>query len=275
MHLGNICVRWKPSSTDPPQKKPVTSSKKLGFTDIETTIIDYTLSRALMCASEDEVKTTLLDVPPLSPETAFFDLSKDPSIFQGDATEEYQYEIYRSMRSAVLLDDPSTPILEPKKLVRSRKKTTKTGPEPPKESETQAWERHTPLTNLVWLHFVLHEMVKQLPINTKTVFVDSIDETYEHFGSAIGLRSKLHALESMLELKALRKDVRTVNSARQLVEWAGGEGWLDEDDVVGSNAVPGELENAEEKKKAKHNRRRKARGREKAARVSELSLIDG
>jgi len=268
-------VRWKPSSTETPQGKPVTSSKKLGFTDIETTIIDYTLSRALMSSSEDEVKTTLPDVPTPSPETAFFDLSKDPSIFQGDATEEYQYEIYRSMRSAVLLDDPSTPIPEPKKLVRSRKKTTKTETEPPKESETKTWERHTPLTNLVWLHFVLHEMVKQLPINTKTAFADSIDEPHEHFGSIIGLRSKLRVLESMLELKALRKDVRTVNSARQLVEWAGGEGWLDETDVVGSNAVPGEPENVEGKKKAKHNRRKKARGRGEVTGVSELSLTDG
>jgi len=268
-------VRWKPTSSKIPSKEPVINTKKLGFTGIETTIIDYTLSRALMSSSEEGI-ATVPDVPTSSPETAFFDLSKDPSIFQGDAIEEYQYEIYRSMRSAVLLDDPSAPIPVPKKPVKSRKKTTtRKVAEPPKEeSETQLWERHTPLTNLVWLHFILHEMTKQLPLNTKTTFADSTDETHECSGSAMGLRSKLRILEGMLELRALRKEIRTVSSARQLVEWAVGEGWLDGADVVGSNAVPDDLEIAQEKNKAKRSKRKKSGGLGKVVEVSEVSATD-
>jgi len=269
-------VRWKPTSSKNPLEEPVITSKKLGFTDIETTIIDYTLSRALMSSSEEGI-ATLPDIPTSSPETAFFDLSKDPSIFQGDATEEYQYEIYRSMRSAVLLDDPSAPIPEQKKprKSRSKKTTTRKVPESPKEeSETQLWERHTPLTNLVWLHFILHEMTKQLSVNTKTMFADSDDETHECSGSAIGLRSKLRVLEDMLELRALRKEIRTVSSARQLVEWAVSEEWLDETDVMGLNAVPDDLEIAEEKKKAKRSKRKQAGGLGKVVEVSQVSATD-
>lgn len=82
LHMGNICVskrQWSLDEIDP--------RKNLGFTGIETTLIDYTISRA--------------EISPGTEDVAFLDLENDLSLFEGDAAEEYQYEIYRYMRAAM------------------------------------------------------------------------------------------------------------------------------------------------------------------------------
>lgn len=83
LHLGNICVTQtrEDDSFESPRVQNV--DRKLGFTGLETTIIDYTLSRAEV-ASNTRVE----------PEVVYIDLAKE-EIFDGDASENYQYEIYR------------------------------------------------------------------------------------------------------------------------------------------------------------------------------------
>lgn len=94
LHMGNICVsiRDRPlSSHYQCDYACIDANKTLGFTGIETTLIDYTISRAELTRNngggEDDV--------------AFLDLEKDVALFEGDAEEEYQYEIYRYMRAAM------------------------------------------------------------------------------------------------------------------------------------------------------------------------------
>lgn len=212
----------------------------------------------------EQVKNVLaIEYPSQTQETAFFDLSKDAAIFQGDASAEYQYEIYRSMRSAVLLDDPSASTPEPSKQKSSKnRKKVRACADP--TNEKQLWERYSPLTNLVWLHFVLHEMAKQLPVNTRTLFTAEAvpsDGAPDNKTAVVGLRSKLRTLQDMLELKALSKDVRTVASAKELVEWAVGQGWLDEKDVVSiGTAGDGDEEEVCEVAKGKSTSRRRGGG---------------
>ncbi|KAK0891353.1 hypothetical protein LTR02_014086 [Friedmanniomyces endolithicus] len=113
LHLGNICVRHRePSSSSLPRtsatratgRRPAATTtidikKKLGFTDFETTIIDYTISRCLL--SPGGTSKAAADI-------AYHDLALDSYLFQGDSTEEYQYDIYRYMRGAVYASDPRT-----------------------------------------------------------------------------------------------------------------------------------------------------------------------
>lgn len=127
LHMGNICVRSSRPADDLKQamvKDPL--RRKLRFTSLETTVIDYTLSRADMVST---VARQLSSVSAISnstssskPDTheidvAYLDLNKDPALFEGDASQEYQYEIYRYMRGAALFNNPlqweATPVSEP------------------------------------------------------------------------------------------------------------------------------------------------------------------
>ena len=101
LHMGNICVskRNRLSSNhvggDPGHIDP---TLKLGFTGIETTLIDYTISRAEIAQGRGDDDG----------DVAFLDLEKDLSIFRGDAEVEYQYEIYRYMRAAMQVQPTHT-----------------------------------------------------------------------------------------------------------------------------------------------------------------------
>ncbi len=111
LHLGNICIRsaahpvvrsLSPDTTcsSPTEltTRALDPNRRLGFTDLETTIIDYTLSRANMrckpSASRDGTeRAEEEDVDEDS--VAFLDLEADPDLFRGDGDEDYQYDIYR------------------------------------------------------------------------------------------------------------------------------------------------------------------------------------
>jgi serine/threonine-protein kinase haspin len=73
------------------------------FSGLETTVIDYTLSRADIVSRKAEAIAEQEDE---DVEVAYLDLNKDPALFQGDASEEYQYNIYRYMRGAALFGGP-------------------------------------------------------------------------------------------------------------------------------------------------------------------------
>lgn len=201
LHLGNICVRSSPSR-DPAM---LDVKKKLGFTGFETTIIDYTISRASMDTEDPDG------------DIAYMDLSKDSSLFEGEATSEYQYEIYRMMRSMMCLDNPLADI---------EKRAAEA------ESSGRTWKGYHPQTNLVWLHFVLHKLLEQVewpsvskePSRTKQV-------QKARWKRENDLEHVLLKVQSLLDPAEL--PASGLGSAGDLVALALGEGWLDVEDVVG------------------------------------------
>lgn len=212
LHLGNICVRSAESPGDVLQTNvhdPI--RRKLHFTALETTVIDYTLSRADMvipgtrrssstsCISNSTSgsRSILGDT-----DVAYLDLNKDPALFEGDASEEYQYEIYRYMRGAALFSNPlqsapsppstnlpSTPRRSPRKNThirfgdsddedqkpssprRSPRKHTASPSEQLSNGENgdeDVWKAFHPKTNLVWAHFLLHKLLQHMDYHHTT-----------------------------------------------------------------------------------------------------------
>lgn len=235
LHMGNICIR--PADASRPIATPATVrhvARNLGFTGLETTIIDYTLSRAQLTHPQ-------LSPDPEEREIAFLDLEEDPAVFEGDAEEEYQYEIYRYMRGAMYLDDPLADVDERWEEVEERGRT---------------WVGFHPQTNVVWLHFILHEMMKQMvPVEKdakkkkkgggkeakskkKAVVPDADDEEEEEKAAfeelLAGKRKKLEKVLKKLQklLDPERFEKSGLRSAKDLVALALEETWLDEEDVV-------------------------------------------
>ncbi|KAB8437390.1 hypothetical protein FH972_025069 [Carpinus fangiana] len=243
LHLGNVCVKWDETGTTSSEDINATpldlGKKKLGYTGLETTIIDYTLSRAEMTDSSLHEYTEpaspspqhpTLSVAPNAPDedpdtsVAYLDLALDPSLFQGDAELEYQYEIYRCMRAAAYYSDPlaSWP---PKSKTKSKKASA---------ADAAIWRSSHPLTNLVWLHYVLHKLCEGVvawPSAKPRMYAAKVVQRH-----AVSVEEKLSVLCSILELENMNRGPGGVQdglgSARDLVAWAVLEGWLDEDDVI-------------------------------------------
>lgn len=231
LHLGNICVRWPspdPLTCETGCSTPALSGRKLGFTGLETTIIDYTLSRA--------------DMPDgLSP--AFLDLARDASLFEGDGSVEYQYDMYRYMRAAVLYNDPLAPD-DSSPMSSSETSSKKSRPAGP------PWSAYRPLTNLVWLHFVLYMLFKTVE------WPSNLAEDTTVLGVARDLEDKLRTLSGLLELKRLNPSERIWESSGMLVAWVVEQQWLDKEDVI-------ELSSGRSERGKRKERRRKV-GRAKA-----------
>ncbi|KAH7044031.1 hypothetical protein B0J12DRAFT_577970 [Macrophomina phaseolina] len=235
LHMGNICIR--PADANRPISAPTCVAdvaRNLGFTGLESTIIDYTLSRAQMThpsASPD----------PDESEIAYLDLEEEPAIFEADAEEEYQYEIYRFMRSVMYLGDPLADLDEYWEEV---------------EENGRSWMGFHPQTNLVWLHFILHQMMKQITPTKekggkKAAKEDRDTRGRRKIGSAVDAgedESEQRALERLVadKRRKLEKTLKMVQalldpedwlnsglfSAKDLVALALDEAWLDEEDVI-------------------------------------------
>ncbi|KAJ4375984.1 hypothetical protein N0V83_001264 [Neocucurbitaria cava] len=203
LHLGNICVRSSRPTGDalqPNIKDPL--RRKLRFTGLETTVIDYTLSRAdivsapsrrssILSSVSNSTASSSLESPAM--DVAYLDLDKDPALFEGDASQEYQYEIYRYMRGAALYNKPlqSTPTVSPEVPATPRRSPRKNThirfdedeDDAPRRSprktaapqvddaivtntttkaEKDVWRCFHPKTNLVWAHFLLHKLLNHL-----------------------------------------------------------------------------------------------------------------
>lgn len=246
LHVGNICVRRREKQALPDTNtnsasaaanvltsifSPATAAhgdderRTIHFTELETTIIDYTLSRAEISSEQD---------------IAYFDLSKDSAIFEGDAKEEYQYDIYRFMRAAVVCGDPAASITRLREALglpvkgRPKKKGKSGGTRRRKEwtvveeagwkgvCEADAWRAPCKVTNLLWLHFVLTKLMEALPSRSEvgeSAKVESI------------LRERLNTLSNVLAIERLAKC--GLKSAIDLLGWAVSEKWLTEEDVLG------------------------------------------
>lgn len=207
LHLGNICVRSSRPGGDVMQsgvQDPL--RRKLRFTGLDTTVIDYTLSRADIVAApsrRSSSSTSTLSVSSTSglnlseTNVAYLDLNKDPALFEGDPSEEYQYEIYRYMRGAALynnplqsapapspvVETPSTPRRSPRKNTHIRFDEDELPRRSPrkhgkveiievaekKESEDgDIWRKFHPKTNLVWAHFLLHKLLNHMQYHNST-----------------------------------------------------------------------------------------------------------
>lgn len=230
--MGNICI--KPSSPTLPLLAPTShlTTRTLNFTHLETTIIDYTLSRAQMCSPSHPL---FLD-PPES-HIAYLDLEADPGVFDGDEQVEYQYAMYRHMRSAVYLDDPLADIYE------RWDEATATG---------RTWQGFHPQTNLVWLHFVLHELVKDLPLpsssasrkkngsRSKSRSRKTAEADAEPADALQAKRTHLSKILKYVHQKLLdptKLPASGLHSTKDLIAMALEEGWLSEEDVVASSGA--------------------------------------
>ncbi|PSN60023.1 hypothetical protein BS50DRAFT_579537 [Corynespora cassiicola Philippines] len=281
MHLENICIRSRRSKgnmTAPIIKGPL--KRKLGFSGLETTVIDYTLSRADIvqssrCASSrrtsdssacsSDSSSTSSSLHYSTPEIAYLDLNKDLGIFAGDASEEYQYEIYRYMRGAAYYGNPlqsppalppSTPNKSPQKPAAvSRLVDEETEPMTPRRSPrkhhsnrycdppSDVWVQFHPKTNLVWAHFVLHRLMQHLEtsgfdpaqISDEDLMwnLDAKAEDVQRVRKKAGkLHKVLEKVSQKLQPKMLGRE-GSLGSVKELVVLAMECRWLAVEDVAG------------------------------------------
>ncbi|TIA50567.1 hypothetical protein D6C79_02978 [Aureobasidium pullulans] len=210
LHMGNICVSGLNNAAHCREADyvPASSNRKLDFTGIETTLIDYTISRAEMgvpVSAEGEE------------DVAYLDLERDLALFEGDAEEEYQYEIYRYMRSAMYLGEPLGDLWERWDEA---------------EESGRTWKGYHPQTNLVWLHFVLHKLAEQIewPSSGNHIQDSQAAQRAEELEAALLKVNRLLDPEEMPQTG--------LRSASDLVVLALDEGWLDKEDVQGRETAP-------------------------------------
>ncbi|OQN96713.1 hypothetical protein B0A48_17137 [Cryoendolithus antarcticus] len=201
LHLGNICVR---ESGPGGEATEVNVSKTLGFTGTEATLIDYTISRASLASSGDNGN-----------EVAFMDLANEPHLFTGDSTDEYQYDIYRYMRNAVSSLSPTAPF-------------------PPQDTSSHTpWREFHPVTNLVWLHYVLYTLLEQIawPSAGRPPAKKRMKE-WKQWKRANDLEFVLLKCQGLLE--PFSNGVNGISKAGDLVGLALEEEWLRDEDVIGA-----------------------------------------
>lgn len=272
LHMGNICVRSSRSKSNvlqPTIKDAL--RRRFRFTGFETTVIDYTLSRADIVAHQRTPTSSpsTLDATPSSrldftgQEVAYLDLNKDNALFEGDASEEYQYEIYRYMRGAALYNNPlqSEPSPEPESEPpatprRSPRKNTHIRfgeiPETPQKTssgankDTNIWRKFHPKTNLVWTHFLLHKLLSHLNgyepevLSTQDIMANvELGDDASIPGAALRVKKKAVKLHKVLQRVsellcpvALGKE-DGLGSVKELVILAVEERWLRVGDVSG------------------------------------------
>lgn len=269
LHMGNICVRSSRAGgdvLDVTVKDPL--KRKYRFTGLETTVIDYTLSRADIVSPSSRRSSTasicsanssssILEAKNV--DVAWLDLNKDPAIFEGDASEEYQYEIYRYMRGAALYNNPlqNAPVEVPEPARRSspRKNThirfdesesprrsprKPTALAPAHTPAEDVWQGFYPKTNLVWAHFLLHKLLGHLEDNANTpaklsikqitANIESNDEPAKIRKRALKLYSILQRVSELLCPVALGQE-ESLSCTTDLIVLAMEERWLRERDV--------------------------------------------
>lgn len=121
LHPGNVCIKKRDKKTKSRPRSPSVEYPKSQhvptYTDIEVTIIDYTLSRAIV--GGDQVLA-----PSMQDEELFKQRGKKPN-------DQRQYDMYRWMRD----------IFE--------------GTPHPEGDTSELWKASIPMTNVRWLHHLL------------------------------------------------------------------------------------------------------------------------
>ncbi|EGD96467.1 haspin protein kinase [Trichophyton tonsurans CBS 112818] len=232
LHLGNVCVKQKQPPVDECQKgrakmdnSEIELSARLGLSGLETTIIDYSLSRAELSPCETQ------DTGYTNGSVAWTDLEKK-EIFDAvgrDEEEKFLRDTYRMMRSEVFDDN---------------------------DPETEQWKNYRPRTNLIWLSFILATLVnkcrtgKLLPTHRQPLRQRSANSnlvprkssakykvTQDHRTEEPKLRDEIQhvlfeRLETVLDLLELEDECETLSCAGDLVAIAIGSQWLEESDFL-------------------------------------------
>ena len=234
-----MCIKFPRNDTENLGQHERKPDRNLGFTGVETTLIDYTLSRADLDSAQDDEKT------PQNGSVAYYDLAKDPSIFEGDGEADYQYDIYRHMRAAVMYGDPVSkrPSQAKKRAPKGSKKSRRQDHDDQPEQrgmQSSQWRAHHPLTNLVWLHFLLYKLTEQLgewpSSHTPPPAGRENDEKVQaRREKALDLERRLQKLTELLDLEKMRENASEmgIGSAKELVSWAVEAKWFSEQDVLG------------------------------------------
>ncbi|PYI26646.1 haspin protein kinase [Aspergillus indologenus CBS 114.80] len=236
LHLGNVCIRsTRPGGCmDPPTNKEIMhQSYKSGFglSSLETTIIDYSLSRAQLHLSEAAEAF----------EIASSDLDKK-QIFDAIGRDEDEIMLrntYRYMRAQLYHGDP----------LKTEKCPDIAG----------IWAEYAPRTNLVWLLFLLQSLLKNrkpegpsLPAPRQPLAPCSPNKglkpaaaskkntlkpqtpptvTPVHADGVLDLKQTLEKrLTAVLELLDLEHGHEDMCCAADLVAYAIDSQWLDEQD---------------------------------------------
>ncbi|KAK2877771.1 hypothetical protein FQN49_001198 [Arthroderma sp. PD_2] len=236
LHLGNVCVKQKQPLQETPRRRKgveVTPASELpaclGTSGLETTIIDYSLSRAELSLYE----TT--EAGPIDETVAWSDLERK-DIFDAvgrDEEERFLRDTYRMMRSEVFAD-----------------------PSP----STEQWKSYKPRTNLIWLSFILTTLVnkcrieKLIPTQRQPLGQRSANSNLQPKGSKAKRKptsnskekqdteeSKLSGevqlalferLETVQDLLELEDEYENLSCAGDLVAIAIGSQWLAESDFL-------------------------------------------
>jgi len=283
LHLENICIRSSRSRSEHELTKPIIQDplrRKLGFTGLDTTVIDYTLSRAdilpytLTLSSSPSSPASIASsssasrpcTPSSKPEVAYLDLNKDLSLFAGDASEEYQYEIYRYMHGVVFHNDPlrsldstssepdapPSPRRSPRKTPQHIRFDSSDTDAPPHRSlskptsktcpPSDPWRAFHPKTNLVWAHFILYQLLEHLhgadptKLSSEQVMENveaKVEDTSRVVKKAYKLYKVLERVRVLLEPSALKGE-GGLGSVKELVVLAMEERWLRVEDVAGA-----------------------------------------
>ena len=233
LHAGNVCVRMKTGGTAGRKRDAavkclgardgVDLDRTLGFTDLEVTVIDYTNSRAEL--PEEQARKWGIDG------VAYKDLEEELEVFETRPKFGYQYRIPRFMRDLVLKDGDS----EAPSLSSEMKKRTVM------RREQLSWRDYHPKTNLLWLHFLLTELMdwtkeirqeaaREISSNSKRNKVGKPSRCFRRLLKESDLENKLLKVGNMLMPQSLLKS--TLNSVGDLVEVAWRAGWLNEDDIL-------------------------------------------
>ncbi|KAM5439685.1 putative non-specific serine/threonine protein kinase [Microsporum ferrugineum] len=233
LHLGNVCVKQTQPPRETPQKrkykKDHSLSACLGTSGLETTIIDYSLSRAELSSSVTP------DTGFISGAVAWSDLERK-EIFDAvgrDEDEKFLRDTYRLMRSEVF--DDSCP-------------------------STEQWKNYRPRTNLIWLSFILTTLINKChnekltptqrqplglrPTNSN-IIPGNLDARQKSMqGGKEGLKAEqlklsedvqqvlFERLETVQDLLELEDEYENLSCAGDLVAIAIGSQWLEESDFL-------------------------------------------
>ncbi|KAL3452435.1 hypothetical protein BJX65DRAFT_180018 [Aspergillus insuetus] len=239
LHLGNVCIRSaRPDGRmDPPSDLEImrqSYSSGFGLSTLETTLIDYSLSRAELVV--DEVSQLL--------ETTSSDLDKK-QIFDAighDEDDALLRDTYRHMRAQLYSGNP----LDAEK-----------APDVP-----GIWAEYAPRTNLVWLRFLLKMLLKNrkpeswksagqaarqplapctpnrdirkaVKSSKKRETVQVIPSAEEAYDKVLQLKQTLEdRLNAILELLDLEHGHKDMCCTADLVAFALDAQWLDERDFT-------------------------------------------
>ncbi|KAI9669561.1 MAG: hypothetical protein M1817_004604 [Caeruleum heppii] len=236
LHLGNICVQHPDEDENDSRLGAISEQEHLprsGISGLKTTIIDYTLARAEMTDDVEGVAR----IP--SQRVAFSDLNKDPDLFEGYGSG--QYDVYRQMRSMLYFGDP----------FQTFQKSQVT-----KNPDTN-WECYRPITNVLWLYHLLatlqdrlmeyrrigsnetsEKALKDNVNNSQRRLTELVSGSQAKEGMKIGvlqyktdspLTARLEILRNLMEPRKMEN--MKVRSAGDVVTEAHKQGWLDDPNI--------------------------------------------